>query len=229
MRVPRVWQILICQCLTLTTPFEGPNPKATLDNVLHDRRVSGPSLDVDEADAGASEISPSAARFIDALLQPDPAERLGGPLRGADVLRTQPFFWGFDFVAIEKRQMTPPHAKICRERAVATISHPACRLPPLPRVPQLSKHRQSDDDGADDGDDGRHEGGSGDAVAGGGEAASVPPRPSRVAPPVATAPAPSTARATALAPPAASVAARAPSLAQPDTYLGEEEDMLDYL
>ena len=36
--------ILICQCLTLETPFEGPNPKATIDNVLHGRRVSGPSL-----------------------------------------------------------------------------------------------------------------------------------------------------------------------------------------
>ena len=28
--------------------------------------------------------------------------------------------------------MTPPHAAICRERAVAAIKHPALKLPPLP-------------------------------------------------------------------------------------------------
>jgi len=98
--------ILICQCLTLSTPFEGVNPKATIDNVLHNRRVDGPCLD----DSGAgSEVSPNALKMIDALLQPDPAARLGGALRSHEV-RVQPFFWGFDWSALQRREVPPPHA-----------------------------------------------------------------------------------------------------------------------
>ena len=153
--------ILICQCLTLTTPFEGPNPRATIDNVLHGRRVGGPILeleraamtDVDLGDSmappqppgdgdGEPEISPRAAKMIDALLQSDPAERLGGPLRGGEV-RVQPFFWGFDWASIERRQMTPPHAEICRERAVTATKNPALQLPPLPKVKNNSSRRPS--------------------------------------------------------------------------------------
>ena len=50
-------------------------------------RESGPSLEL--ANDGSLDpesemvISPNAAKIIDALLQPDPAERLGGPLRGS--------------------------------------------------------------------------------------------------------------------------------------------------
>ena len=72
--------------------------------MLHGRRVGGPILeleraamtDVDLGDSmappqppgdgdGEPEISPRAAKMIDALLQSDPAERLGGPLRGGEV------------------------------------------------------------------------------------------------------------------------------------------------
>jgi len=124
--------VLIFQCLTLCTPFEGPTAHATIENVIHGRRVQAR-----KARALIGELSPNATGIIDALLHPDPAERLGGPLRGNEV-RTNPFFWGFDFTQIEKRRMTPPHATRCRERAVAATQHPSLRLPQLPNLDQLS-------------------------------------------------------------------------------------------
>lgn len=122
--------VLIHQCLTLTTPFQGPNARATIENVIHGRRVQASNPWVI---ARMGELSPSATDIIDALLHPDPAERLGGPLRGNEV-RVHPFFWGFDWSQIEKREMTPPHAVRCRERAIAATQHPSLRLPPLPRL-----------------------------------------------------------------------------------------------
>ena len=73
----------------------------------------------------------SAVSVIDALLHPDPAERLGGQLRANEV-RIHPFFWGFDWSQIEKRTMTPPHSDRCRARASTRTQHPSLRLPPLP-------------------------------------------------------------------------------------------------
>lgn len=120
--------ILIFQCLTLCTPFEGPTAHATIENIIHGRRVQER-----RACARIGELPKSAADLIDALLHADPAQRLGGPLRANEV-RTHPFFWGFDFTQVEKRQMTPPHAARCRARAIAAIQHPSLRLPPLPSL-----------------------------------------------------------------------------------------------
>jgi serine/threonine protein kinase len=124
--------VLIFQCLTLYTPFEGPTAHATIENIIHGRRVQE-----GKARARIGKLSKNAAGIVDALLHPDPAERLGGPLRGNEV-RVHPFFWGFDFSQIEKRQMTPPHAARCRERAVAATQHPSLRLPPLPNLVELA-------------------------------------------------------------------------------------------
>ena len=123
--------VLIYQCLTLCTPFEGATPRATIENIIHGRRIHSEWL---QARLGG--LSESVRDLIDALLHPDPAERLGGPLRGNEV-RVHPFFWGFDWSQIEKRQMTPPHAARCRERAVTTTHHPSLQLPALPALPEL--------------------------------------------------------------------------------------------
>ena len=56
----------------------------------------------------------------------------------------QPFFWGFDWTRIEKRQMTPPHAKLCHERAAAAIAHPALKLPVLPHLRKGGAQEQKD-------------------------------------------------------------------------------------
>ena len=123
--------ILIYQCLTLRTPFEGPTARATIENIIHGRRVN---VGVGGVGPGGGQavppLSENAKGMIEALLTPDPAERLGGPLHPK--VRTEPFFWGFDWTQIEKRQMTPPHAARCRKRAVAATQHPALQLPPLP-------------------------------------------------------------------------------------------------
>lgn len=126
--------VLIYQLLTLSTPFQGPNARATIENIIHGRRVQALSPSVQ---ARVGELSEGATDIIDALLHPDPAERLGGPLRGNEV-RVHPFFWGFDWSQIEKRQMTPPHAARCRERAIATTQHPSLLLPPLPFLPDAA-------------------------------------------------------------------------------------------
>lgn len=127
--------ILIHQCLTLTTPFEGSSARETVENIIHGRRVQQASPWVRQRMA---KVSDGAKSILDALLHPDPAERLGGPLRGSEHVRLHPFFWGFEWAQIEKRQMTPPHAARCRERAVAATQHPSLRLPPLPMLAQSS-------------------------------------------------------------------------------------------
>jgi len=127
--------VLIFQCLTLTTPFEGATARATIENIIHGRRVQASSAYVTQRIA---RLSDGAADIVDSLLLPDPAERLGGPLRSNEV-RVHPFFWGFDWTQIEKRQMTPPHAARCRERAIATTQHPSLQLPPLPTLAPAGK------------------------------------------------------------------------------------------
>ena len=80
--------ILVCQCLTLSTPFEGRTPHVTLENVKRNRRTMGTPL----TKYGLSE---NAASFIEELLQPDPANRLGGSsFGGREEVRVHPFFWG---------------------------------------------------------------------------------------------------------------------------------------
>jgi len=128
--------VLVHQCLTLTTPFEGPTARDTIDNIIHGRRTTASSAWVQ---ARVSSLSTSATDLIDALLHPDPAERLGGPLRASEV-RVHPFFWGFDWPSISTRQVTPPHAARCRERAIATTQHPSLHLPALPHVPLATHH-----------------------------------------------------------------------------------------
>ena len=123
--------VLVYQCLTCRTPFEGPTARATLDNVIHGRRVHYATVHDGPGSPPIGDLSEGSAGFIDALLQPDPTQRLGGQLRGNEI-RVHRFFWGFDWTRLYKRQMTPPHAERCRKRAVAATEHPALRLPPLP-------------------------------------------------------------------------------------------------
>jgi len=170
--------VLLYQCLTLRTPFEGPTAHATIENVIHGRRVQVP----------ASSLSEGARDIIDALLHQDPAERLGGPLRGDP--RTHPFFWGFDFTQVEKRRMTPPHAVRCRARAVAATRHPSLRLPTLPELDpgpwtqhtrHLGPHTQLHLGGVDNAGAGAGGAGAGagaDAGADAGAGAGAPPPPS---------------------------------------------------
>jgi len=140
--------VLIFQCLTLHTPFQGPTAHATIENILHGRRVQERA-----ARDLVGELSENALGIIDALLHPDPAERLGGLLRTNEV-RTNRFFWGFDFTQIEKREMTPPHAARCRERAVSATQDPSLRLPPLPTL----EHPTGDGDSAEVPTPGSHQG-----------------------------------------------------------------------
>ena len=100
--------VLLFQCLTLTTPFEGPTARATIDNIMHGRR---------QRTCGMAGLSESATAIVDALLHPDPAERLGGPLRANEV-RVHPFFWGLAWDELESRQISPPHVAHCEERAL---------------------------------------------------------------------------------------------------------------
>ena len=102
--------VLVCQMLTLHTPFEGSTQRATLQNVVRNTRTLHQPLD--------ALVSPTAATFIDALLQPDPADRLGGPLRASE-LRVHPFFWGLEWSKLADRTLTAPHAAVCRERALS--------------------------------------------------------------------------------------------------------------
>jgi len=126
--------VLIYQCFTLNTPFSGPHTKATLDNIAQGRRVHHAPVAAEQGnEARTGELPARAAAMIDALLQHDPAERLGGALR-SDEVRVHPFFWGFDWTSIEKRQMTPPHAARCRARAVLATQHPDLCLSPLPNL-----------------------------------------------------------------------------------------------
>ena len=123
--------VLIYQCFTCATPFEGPNAWATLDNIVRGRRVH----DLAAADPPV-ELPESAASVINALLHPDPAMRLGGQLRSNEV-RIHPFFWGFDWSQMEKRTMTPPHSDRCKRRAYEATQHPSLRLPPLPAALEM--------------------------------------------------------------------------------------------
>ena len=141
--------VLIYQCFTLSTPFAGPHTKATLDNIAQGHRVHHATIADEHGNGGeesnTGELPARAAAIIDALLQHDPAERLGGALRSNEV-RVHPFFWGFDWSSIEKRQMTPPHAARCRARAVLATQHPDLCLSPLPNLSAASEQPSASKD-----------------------------------------------------------------------------------
>lgn len=60
--------------------------------------------------------SPVATRWLDSpptysglsTPQPDPAQRLGSHLLGAEV-RVHPYFWGLSWEDLEARKVVPPH------------------------------------------------------------------------------------------------------------------------
>ena len=120
-----------------------------------------------------------------------------------------------DWQTIEMRTMTPPHAKICRERAVAAISHPALRLPPLPVVPQAreSKEPQSADGTSDSGDS---------------STTTSPMRPSAPLRPSGRAFAPARPPSQSV-PTERSVRGASSFAQQPSFQLGEDEDLADFI
>ena len=109
--------VLLCQCLTLSTPFVDPQqrPRKTFDNVLRGRKTVPPELEHHRI------VSTHAASLIDSLLEPDVGRRLGGRNRGQ--VRTHPFFWGLDWERLERREIEPPHADFTAERARETSSN----------------------------------------------------------------------------------------------------------
>jgi serine/threonine protein kinase len=137
--------VLLYQCLTCCTPFEGPDVHATMDNVIHHRRVHVARVHTGDGAPPIGVLSLGATALIDALLHPDPTQRLGGQLRGNEI-RVHRFFWGFDWAKLYKRQMTPPHAARCRDRAVAATQHPGLQLPPLPNFSPEVGHAPCDVD-----------------------------------------------------------------------------------
>ena len=106
--------VLLCQCLTLNTPFVDPQqrPRKTFDNVLRGRKTVPPELEHHRI------VSQHAASMIDSLLTTDVGRRLGGRNRGE--IRAHPFFWGLDWEKLERREMEPPHADYTADRARET-------------------------------------------------------------------------------------------------------------
>ena len=112
--------VLLCQCLTLNTPYVDPQqrPRRTFDNVLRGRVTVPPELDHHRI------ASEHAANLIDSLLCPDVGRRLGssrGAARGE--IRSHPFFWGLEWERLERRELEPPHVGYTSDRARATTNH----------------------------------------------------------------------------------------------------------
>ena len=103
--------ILLCQCLTLCTPFCDPQqrPRRTFDNVLRGR------LTMPSEQHFMRLTSSNASEMINSLLTADVGRRLGSPARGE--IRAHPFFWMLDWERLERRELEPPHAFYARERA----------------------------------------------------------------------------------------------------------------
>ena len=103
--------VLLCQCLTLCTPFcdAQQRPRCTFDNVLRGRLTMPPEQHYKRV------ASQHAAQMIESLLTSDVGRRLGSPARGE--IRAHPFFWMLDWERLEKRQLEPPHVDYCKERA----------------------------------------------------------------------------------------------------------------
>nr|AML77079.1 putative LOV domain-containing protein [Greyia sutherlandii] len=87
--------ILLYEMLYGRTPFRGKNRQKTFSNILH-KDLTFPS---------SFPVSLAARQLIHALLQRDPANRLGS-IGGANVIKQHPFFRGIDWALI--RCMSPP-------------------------------------------------------------------------------------------------------------------------
>nr|AML76507.1 putative LOV domain-containing protein [Radula lindenbergiana] len=87
--------ILLYEMLYGRTPFRGRNRQRTFANVLH-KDLNFPA---------STPISTGARQVIRGLLQREPKERLGSD-KGANDLKSHPFFEGIDWPLI--RRMTPP-------------------------------------------------------------------------------------------------------------------------
>ena len=107
--------ILLCQCLTLTTPFQDQQqrPQKTFDNIVAGRTTAN-------AEQHYSKVgSRHATDLLDALLDRDAGRRLGGSGARAAELRPHPFFWGLDWGALTRQQIEPPHAYYAAKRGRA--------------------------------------------------------------------------------------------------------------
>uniref|UniRef100_A0A126X330 non-specific serine/threonine protein kinase n=1 Tax=Illicium floridanum TaxID=13098 RepID=A0A126X330_ILLFL len=87
--------ILLYEMLYSRTPFRGKNRQKTFANILH-KDLTFPS---------SIPVSLAARQLIHALLQRDPADRLGSN-GGANEIKQHPFFRGINWPLI--RSMTPP-------------------------------------------------------------------------------------------------------------------------
>ncbi|KAK9135539.1 hypothetical protein Syun_014869 [Stephania yunnanensis] len=87
--------ILLYEMLYGRTPFRGKNRQKTFSNILH-KDLTFPS---------SFPVSLAARQLINALLQRDPANRLGS-IGGANVIKQHPFFRGINWPLI--RCMSPP-------------------------------------------------------------------------------------------------------------------------
>lgn len=125
--------VLICQCLTLATPFADPQGRAqmTFSNIVRGR------VTAERSQHYRLVCSPHAVSLLDALLQPEPAKRLGDARRDAGRIRVHPFFWGLDWQALESRRLSPPHADFCAltaEKLLASQHHPPANDAPAPEL-----------------------------------------------------------------------------------------------
>lgn len=109
--------IVMVHSLTLTTPFTDPggSTQLTLQNICDGKCTLEPSNHYSRF-AGSATVS-----IIEALLQPDPAQRLGSHLLGAEV-RVHPFFWGLSWDDLQDRKIKPPHETHCAEKARSLTS-----------------------------------------------------------------------------------------------------------
>lgn len=130
--------VLICQCLTLATPFADPQGRAqmTFSNIVRGR------VTAERSQHYRLVCSPHAVALLDALLQPEPAKRLGDARRDAGRIRIHPFFWGLDWQALESRRLAPPHADFCALTAQKLLA--SQHQPPAPDAPapELTQEQQ---------------------------------------------------------------------------------------
>ena len=110
--------VMLCEMLTLATPFRDPDAPATNHESTYANIVQGRFVKPFEQKQ-FKQLPKNTASLISGLLKVDPQERLGGTRRGPESIRTHPFFWGLSWEALEARELTPPHAEQCGRRAAA--------------------------------------------------------------------------------------------------------------
>jgi len=105
--------VMLCEMLTLATPFreaDGATEK-TYANIVHGRFTRT------FEQKSWRNLPKHTTTMLQGLLKVDPQERLGGVRRGVESLRVHPFFWGLSWEALEARELIPPHAESCTNRA----------------------------------------------------------------------------------------------------------------